>query len=305
MAAITAQIVKELREKTGCGMMDCKKALAATDGDMEKAVEFLREKGLATAAKKAGRIASEGLVTVSICDECKAGVVLEVNAETDFVAKNEEFRNFVASVATVILKQNPADVDALLALEMENGKTVDDALKEKIATIGENMNIRRFVRYEGNLIGYVHGEGRIGVMVKFNVGDASVCASEEFVAYAKNVAMQIAAINPAFLKRDEVPTEVVEKEKEILMAQAINEGKPANIAEKMVAGRIQKYYKENCLVEQEYVKNPDQTVKAYTEEVAKSLGTTIEIECFARLERGEGLEKKEENFADEVASMMK
>ena len=305
MAAITAQIVKELREKTGCGMMDCKKALVATDGDMDKAIEFLREKGLATAAKKAGRIASEGLVTVSICDECKAGVVLEVNAETDFVAKNEEFRNFVASVATVILKKNPQDVEALLALEMEEGKTVDAALKEKIATIGENMNIRRFVRYEGNLIGYVHGEGRIGVMVKFAVGDEAVCASEEFVAYAKNVAMQIAAINPAFLKREEVPQETVEKEKEILMAQAINEGKPAAIAEKMVAGRIQKYYKENCLVEQEYVKNPDQTVKAYTEEVAKSLGTTIEIECFARLERGEGLEKKEENFADEVASMMK
>lgn len=305
MAAITAQIVKELREKTGCGMMDCKKALAATDGDMEKAIEFLREKGLATAAKKAGRIASEGLVTVSICDECKAGVVLEVNAETDFVAKNEEFRNFVDSVATVILKKAPADIEALLALEIEDGKSVDAALKEKIATIGENMNIRRFVRYEGNLIGYVHGEGRIGVMVKFAVGNDAVCASEEFVSYAKNVAMQIAAINPAFLKREEVPSEVVEKEKEILMAQAINEGKPANIAEKMVAGRIQKYYKENCLVEQEYVKNPDQTVKAYTEEVAKSLGTTIEIECFARLERGEGLEKKEENFADEVASMMK
>ena len=305
MAAITAQIVKELREKTGCGMMDCKKALAATDGDMEKAIEFLREKGLATAAKKAGRIASEGLVTVSICDECKAGVVLEVNAETDFVAKNEEFRNFVQAVATVILKKNPADVEALLALEMEAGKTVDAALKEKIATIGENMNIRRFVRYEGNLIGYVHGEGRIGVMVKFNVGNEAVCANEEFVAYAKNVAMQIAAINPAFLKREEVPAETVEKEKEILMAQAINEGKPAAIAEKMVAGRIQKYYKENCLVEQEYVKNPDQTVKAYTEEVAKSLDTTIEIACFARLERGEGLEKKEENFADEVANMMK
>ena len=305
MAAITAQIVKELREKTGCGMMDCKKALSETNGDMEKAIEFLREKGLATAAKKAGRIASEGLVTVSICDECKAGVVLEVNAETDFVAKNEEFRNFVASVATVILKKAPQDVEALLALEIEDGKSVDAALKEKIATIGENMNIRRFVRYEGNLIGYVHGEGRIGVMVKFAVGNDAVCASEEFVSYAKNVAMQIAAINPAFLKREEVPTEVVEMEKEILMAQAINEGKPAAIAEKMVAGRIQKYYKENCLVEQEYVKNPDQTVKAYTEEVAKSLGTTIEIECFARLERGEGLEKKEENFADEVASMMK
>ena len=248
MAAITAQIVKELREKTGCGMMDCKKALAATDGDMEKAVEFLREKGLATAAKKAGRIAAEGLVTVSICDECKAGVVLEVNAETDFVAKNAEFREFVQAVATVILKKAPADVEALLALEMEDGKTVDAALKEKIATIGENMNIRRFVRYEGNLIGYVHGEGRIGVMVKFAVGDEAVCASEEFVAYAKNVAMQIAAINPAFLKREEVPAEVVEKEKEILMAQAINEGKPANIAERWLQAEFRSTTRKTALL---------------------------------------------------------
>ena len=226
MAAITAQIVKELREKTGCGMMDCKKALSETNGDMEKAIEFLREKGLATAAKKAGRIASEGLVTVSICDECKAGVVLEVNAETDFVAKNEEFRNFVASVATVILKKAPQDVEALLALEIEDGKSVDAALKEKIATIGENMNIRRFVRYEGNLIGYVHGEGRIGVMVKFAVGNDAVCASEEFVSYAKNVAMQIAAINPAFLKREEVPTEVVERKRKSLWLRLSTKASP-------------------------------------------------------------------------------
>ncbi len=305
MAAITAKSVSELREKTGCGMMDCKKALVATDGDMDKAIEFLREKGLATAAKKAGRIASEGIVNVTICDECGAGVVLEVNAETDFVAKNEEFRNFVDAVAKVILKKNPADVEALLALEIEDGKTVDAALKEKIATIGENMNIRRFVRYEGNLIGYVHGGGRIGVMVKFNLGDEAVAKNEAFAEYAKNVAMQIAAINPLYLDRASVPAEVVEKEKEILTAQAINEGKPANIAEKMVAGRINKYYKENCLVEQEYVKNPDLTITSYTAEVAKNLGTTIEIVSYTRLEKGEGLEKKEENFADEVASMMK
>ena len=305
MAAITAKSVSELREKTGCGMMDCKKALVATDGDMEKAIEFLREKGLATAAKKAGRVAAEGLVTVKICDECGAGVVLEVNAETDFVAKNAEFCAFVDAVAAVILKKAPADVEELLTLEIEEGKTVDAALKEKIATIGENMNIRRFTRYEGNLIGYVHGGGRIGVMVKFNLGDAEVAKSDAFVEYAKNVAMQIAAINPAYLDRASVPAEVIEKEKEILTAQAINEGKPAAIAEKMVAGRINKYYKENCLVEQEYVKNPDQTITAYTQEVANGLGTTIEIASYVRLEKGEGLEKKEENFADEVASMMK
>lgn len=303
MAAISAQIVKELREQTGCGMMDCKKALAASDGDMEKAVEFLREKGLATAAKKAGRIASEGIVTVVI--ENGVGVVLEVNAETDFVAKNAEFQSFVNSVAKVIIEKNPADVEALLALEFEADKTVEAALKEKIATIGENMNIRRFVRYDGDLIGYVHGGGRIGVLVKFNVGDSTVCASDAFVEYAKNVAMQIAAVNPLYITSADVPADVLEKEKEILTAQAINEGKPAAIAEKMVAGRIKKYYKEFCLVDQEYVKNPDQDVKAYTAEVAKALNTTIEITAFTRFEKGEGLEKKEENFADEVASMMK
>ncbi len=303
MAAISAQTVKELREQTGCGMMDCKKALAASDGDMEKAIEFLREKGLATAAKKAGRIASEGIVTVVI--ENGVGTVLEVNAETDFVAKNAEFQGFVNSVAKVIIEKNPADVDALLALDYEEGKTVDAALKEKIATIGENMNIRRFVRYEGDLIGYVHGGGRIGVLVKFNVGDSAVCASDAFVEYAKNIAMQIAAVNPLYITSADVPADVLDKEKEILTAQAINEGKPAAIAEKMVAGRIKKYYKEFCLVDQEYVKNPDQDVKAYTAEVAKALNTTIEIAAFTRLEKGEGLEKKEENFADEVASMMK
>jgi elongation factor Ts len=303
MAAITAQTVKELREMTGCGMMDCKKALAASDGDIDKAVEFLREKGLATAAKKAGRIASEGIVTVVI--DGKVGVDLEVNAETDFVAKNAEFQSFVAGVAKVVIEKNPADVEALLALEYEAGKSVDAALKEKIATIGENMNIRRFVRYEGNLVGYVHGGGKVGVMVKFNVADESKVETDEFKEYAKNVALQIAAMNPLYLTSADVPAEVLDKEKEILTAQAINEGKPAAIAEKMVAGRIKKYYKEFCLVDQEYVKDSDKTITTYTNDVAKSLGTTIEIAAFTRLEKGEGLEKKEENFADEVASMMK
>ena len=301
--AITAQAVKELREITGCGMMDCKKALAETDGDMEKAIEFLREKGLATAAKKAGRIASEGIVEVVI--EGKTGVVLEVNAETDFGAKNADFKAFVDGVAKVIIDKAPADVEALLALDYEDGKTVDAALKEKIATIGENMNIRRFVRYEGDLIGYVHGGGRIGVMVKFNVENSAAADTDEFKEYAKNVAMQIAAVNPLYVTSADVPAEVLAKEKEILTAQAINEGKPAAIAEKMVEGRIKKYYKEFCLVDQEYVKDPDLSVSSYTNNVAKSLGTAITIEAFTRLEKGEGLEKKEENFADEVASMMK
>lgn len=301
----TAQDVKELREKTGCGMMDCKKALSASDGDMEKAVEFLREKGLATAAKKAGRIASEGIVDVIIEDG--VGAALEVNSETDFVAKNEEFKTFVSNVTKQIIKENPADVDALLAsaYAANPSQTVKDALNEKIATIGENMNIRRFGRFEGTLVGYIHGGGRIGVIVKFNVGDAAAAETAEFKEYAKDIAMQVAAAYPQYTKKEDVPAEVLEKEKEILTAQAINEGKPAAIAEKMVAGRIQKYYKEFCLVEQPFIKDPDQSVTAYTKSVASKLGTTIEIVDYVRLEKGEGLEKKEENFADEVASMIK
>lgn len=301
----TAQDVKELREKTGCGMMDCKKALSASDGDMEKAVEFLREKGLASAAKKAGRIASEGLVDVVI--DGNVGAVLEVNSETDFVAKNAEFQTFVSNLTKQIIAENPADVDAFLAsaYAANPAQTVKDALNEKIATIGENMNIRRFGRFEGTLVGYIHGGGRIGVLVKFNLGDASKAETDEFKAYAKDIAMQVAAAYPQYTTPADVPAEVLDKEKEILTAQAVNEGKPAAIAEKMVAGRIKKYYKEFCLVEQPFIKDPDKSVTAYTDEVAKALGTSIEIVDYIRLEKGEGLEKKEENFADEVASMIK
>ena len=301
----TAQDVNELREKTGCGMMDCKKALAACEGDMEKAIDFLREKGLASAAKKAGRIASEGIVDVVI--ENGVGVAVEVNSETDFVGKNADFRSFVSSVAKQIIAENPADVAALLAAPYaENpAQTVDEALKEKIATIGENMNIRRFGRLEGTLVGYVHGEGRIGVVVKFNVGDAAKAETDEFKVYAKDVAMQVAAAYPEYTREDEIPADVIEKETEIFKAQAMNEGKPEAIAEKMVVGRLKKRFKELCLVDQPFVKDPDKTVAQYTEDTAKALGTTIEIATFVRLEKGEGLEKKEENFADEVASMMK
>lgn len=301
----TAQDVKALRELTGCGMMDCKKALTETNGDTEKAVEFLREKGLASAAKKAGRIASEGIVDVLI--EGNVGAVLEVNSETDFVAKNEEFRTFVNNVTKQVIKENPADVEALLDSKFiaNAEQTVREALSEKIATIGENMNIRRFGRFEGTLFAYVHGGGRIGVLVKFNLGDESKAADAKFQEYAKDIAMQVAAAYPKYVKSEDVPAEVLDKEKEILTAQAINEGKPAAIAEKMVAGRIKKYYKEFCLVEQEFVKDPDKTVTAYTQDVASALGTTIEIVDYIRLEKGEGLEKKEENFADEVASMVK
>ena len=302
--AFTAQDVKKLREMTNCGMMDCKKALTETDGDMDKAVEFLREKGLATAAKKAGRIASEGLVEAVVFEDGTA-VAVEVNSETDFVAKNVDFQNFVHAITEVIAKENPADVEALKEMKINDSQTVGEALTEKIATIGENMNIRRFERFEGINQAYIHAGGRIGVLVNFTVADASKAATDEFKTMAKDVAMQIAAVTPEFVRESEIPAERVEKEKEILTAQALNEGKPANIVEKMVVGRIKKFFKEICLVDQAFVKDQDITVAKYVENVAKSLGTEIEIVKFARLEKGEGLEKREDNFADEVASMIK
>lgn len=301
--AFTAADVKNLRERTGCGMMDCKKALTESNGDMDKAIEFLREKGLAAAAKKSGRIAAEGLV-VSVKDDAKkVGVVLEVNAETDFVAKNEKFVNFVNDVALTIINENPADMDALMACKCANSEmTVEEELREKILTIGENMKIRRFERMEGDLVAYVHGGGRIGVMVQFNTDLAD---KEEFDAYAKDIAMQIAAVTPQYLNESEVPAEVVEKEKEILTVQAMNEGKPANIAEKMVAGRIKKFFKDVCLVDQQFVKDSEKSVAQYTADTAKALGGSIEIVKFVRFEKGEGLEKREENFAEEIAKMVK
>ncbi len=301
--AFTAADVKNLRERTGCGMMDCKKALTESNGDMDKAIEFLREKGLAAAAKKSGRIAAEGLV-VSVKDDAKkVGVVLEVNAETDFVAKNEKFVNFVNDVALTIINENPADMDALMACKCANSEmTVEEELREKILTIGENMKIRRFERMEGDLVAYVHGGGRIGVMVQFNTDLAD---KAEFDAYAKDIAMQIAAVAPQYLNENEVPADVVAKEKEILTVQAMNEGKPANIAEKMVAGRIKKFFKDVCLVDQQFVKDSEKTVAAYTADTAKALGGSIEIVKFVRFEKGEGLEKREENFAEEIAKMVK
>jgi elongation factor Ts len=299
----TAKDVQSLRERTGCGMMDCKKALVETDGDAEKAIELLREKGLAAAAKKAGRIAAEGLVVSLVDDSKKVGVVLEVNSETDFVAKNSDFVAFVNAVAKTIIDNNPADVETLSAMQIAGGTmTVAEALTEKISTIGENMKIRRFERLEGDLIAYVHGEGRIGVMVKF---DTDVAGKDGFKEFGKDVAMQVAAAMPQYLKKEEVPSQIIEKEKEILTAQAINEGKPANIAEKMVVGRIVKFYKEVCLVEQAFVKNGDITVEAYANQTAEQLGGKITITGFVRYEKGEGLEKREDNFADEVAGMMK
>ena len=302
--AFTAKDVKDLRERTGCGMMDCKKALTETDGDFEKAIEYLREKGLAAATKKAGRIAADGMVFATVDRENKLGVVVEVNSETDFVAKNEMFREFVADVASVVAKENPATVEELLTKAMPNGDTVEAALQEKILVIGENLKIRRFVRYEGPCVAYIHAGGTHGVLVNFEVSD-EVFAKPEFEAYGKDIAMQIAAANPSYLNKEEVPAEVLEKEKEILTQQAINEGKPAAIAEKMVAGRINKYYKENCLVEQEFVKDDKQTITTYTNATAKALGGDIKIVAFTRFEKGEGIEKKVDDFAAEVAAMSK
>ncbi len=294
----TAQDVKELREKTGCGMMDCKKALSETNGDMEKAIDFLREKGLATAQKKSGRIASEGIVKAYLTDDKKIGVLVEVNSETDFVAKNDEFQAFVEEVAKIVVEKAPADVEELKTLPCGEG-TVGDALTALIAKIGENMNIRRFSRIEGNVCSYTHGGGRIGVLVE---AEAALDSEEKYEA-ARDAAMQIAAINPLYLTSETVPAEDLEKEKGILMAQIKedpkNASKPDAIIEKMMGGKINKFFEQNCLLQQEFVKDNDQKVGKYLE----SKG--VKLVNFVRFEKGEGLEKKEDNFADEVASMIK
>ncbi len=301
--AFTAKDVQALRERTGCGMMDCKKALTESNGDMDKAIELLREKGLAAVAKKSGRIAAEGLVYGIVDNDKKVGALIEVNSETDFVAKNQDFIDFVEQCAKTVIAENPADVDALMNVNaFGTSETIAAVLQEKVLTIGENLKIRRFVRLEGDLITYIHGNGRIGVIVKF---DTDVADKDGFADFSKDIAMQIAAAAPAYLNKEAVPADTIAKEKEILTAQAINEGKPANIAEKMVAGRINKYYKEVCLLEQEFVKDGDLTITKYTEQTAKALGGNIQIVDFARFEKGEGLEKRNDNFADEVANMVK
>ena len=290
---ITAELVKQLREKTGAGMMDCKKVLTETDGDMEKAAELLRERGIAKAAKKSDRIAAEGLVYAYVSDDKKIGSIVEVNAETDFVAKNEEFKKFVQEVALQVAEKDPKDVEDLLNQKyLDTDKTVKEVLTDKIATIGENMTIRRFARFEtdGLVESYIHGDGKIGVLVNFEKGDSEV---------AKDICMQIAAARPEYLDRESVPAEKVEKEMEILKAQAMNEGKPAEIAEKMVQGRIGKFYGEICLLEQEFVKDSSIKVGKLLEQKG------YKIVEYVRFEKGEGLEKKEENFAEEVMKQIK
>lgn len=305
--AISAKDVMELRKQTDCGMMECKKALTEADGDFAKAVEILRERGLATAAKKAGRVAAEGMVYADYCPECKVGVVIEVNAETDFVAKNDKFVAFVKDAAKVIMQENPADVEALMSSKMGEG-TVDDALKQLILVIKENIKVRRFVRYEGPCAAYVHGGGTHAVLVGFETSD-EVAAKAEFAAYGKDIAMQIAASNPSYVDQASVPAEVVEKEKEIMLAQMSNDPKTANkpdaVKAKMIEGKIKKFFKENCLVEQEFVKDGNLTVAQYTAKAAKELGGDIKIVKFTRFQKGEGLEKRSDDFAAEVASMVK
>ncbi|MGN0504172.1 MAG: translation elongation factor Ts [Ruminococcus sp.] len=302
--AFTAQDVKALREKTGCGMMDCKKALTEANGDMDAAIDFLREQGLAKQAKKASRIAAEGIAFALTNDNNTAGVVIEVNSETDFVAKNEDFQNFVKTCALTVIENSPADVDALKACTAYGtDMTVEALLQEKVLTIGENLQIRRFERFDTPCVGYVHAGGKIGVMVTFDT-DVDTTA-DAFVAYGKDVAMQIAAMNTQYLNADAVPAEVLEHEKKIMRELVINEGKPEAIADKIVAGKISKFYKENCLVDQEFVKDNKMNIKQYTDSVAKSLGGTITITGFVRYEKGEGIEKRQDDFAAEVASMVK
>ncbi len=302
--AFTAKDVQALREKTGCGMMDCKKALVESDGNMDAAVDYLREKGLASQAKKASRVAAEGAVVV--CIDGNAGVVIEVNSETDFVAGNDEFKNFVEQVAKIAVKENPADVDALLACKDANGVTVDELKQEIFLKFRENIQIRRFVREEGTLVSYIHGAGKIGVMVKFDTTNAD---SDIFKEVSKDIAMQIAAANPLYLDREAVPAEVLEKEKGILISQMKEDPKMANKPEavlgKIVEGKIGKYYSEVCLMDQAFVKDGDFTVSKYIAAKAKEMGGDIKVVSFVRFEKGEGIQKREDNFADEVASMIK
>ena len=302
MANITAKDVSALRERTGVGMMDCKKALVEADGDFEKAIVLLREKGLATQAKKAGRIAAEGLVIAAV--EGNVGAIVEVNSETDFVANTDDFKNFVNLVCKTVIEANPADVDALKAAKTSTGRTVEEELQELFLKIRENIQIRRFARLEGTLVSYVHGGGRIGVIVKLDtdLGDkALVCG--------KDVALQVASMNAPYLDRAHVPADVLEGEKKIMLAQMAEDpkmkNKPEQVLAKIVDGKIGKYYSENCLVDQEFIKDGELTVGKYVDKCAKELGGSIKVAEYVRYERGEGIAKREDNFADEVASMIK
>ena len=301
--AFTAKDVQALREKTGCGMMDCKNALKETDGNMEAAIDYLREKGLASQAKKASRVAAEGQVVALV--EGEVAAVIEVNSETDFVAGNDEFKAFVNLCAKAVIANNPADVDALLASTYQ-GKTVSEYKEDIFLKFRENIQIRRFVRIEGKAVSYVHAGGKIGVLVELAT---DLDMSDALVAMGKNVAMQVAAMNPGYLDQASVPAEDLDKEKAILVAQMKEDpkmaGKPEAVLAKIVDGKIGKFYKENCLVEQQYVIDGDLTVGKYVASVAKELGSDIKVASFVRFEKGEGIQKREDDFASEVASMIK
>ena len=303
MANITAQMVKELRESTGAGMMDCKKALQEAEGNMEKAVDLLREKGLSKAAKKAGRVAAEGLVAIEMNDDNTVASMVEVNSETDFVAKNEDFKVFVKDAACMALATDKEDIASLLGETHKEGITLQEVLNNRVAKIGEKLDFRRFAKVvtNGQVAGYIHGGGKIGVIVEMETEarDAKV------LELGKDVAMQVAAMNPKYVSRDEVDAEYIAHETEVLTQQALNEGKPANIVEKMVKGRLEKELKEVCLLEQTFVKNPDITVKQLVADVAKAVGSDIKVVKVVRFEVGEGIQKREENFAEEVAKQLK
>ena len=302
MATITAGMVKELREMTGAGMMDCKNVLVEADGDMDKAVELLREKGLAKAAKKAGRVAAEGLVKLAFSDDAKKAAVIEVNSETDFVAKNDEFVDFVQTLANMAIDAEP-DMDKFMQLQYTDEGTVQEALNNKIAKIGENMNIRRFANFSQPgcvYVGYVHGAGKIGVIV----GLETEASAAEVEVVGKDVAMQVASMSPKFVDDTEVDADWLEEEKKIAVQQLLNEGKPEAMLERIIPGKMKAILKEVCLVDQKFVKNGDLTVKQYVDEAAKELGKPIRVASMVRFEVGEGIEKKEENFAEEVAKQM-
>ncbi len=308
MASFTAKDVAALREKTNAGMMDCKKALTEADGDMDKAIDFLREKGLAAQAKKSGRIAAEGVVLTYTDEANQVSVVVEVNSETDFVAKNDTFRALVEGVAKTVAEQNPATVEELQDMQMAGkNETVAAAFQEAVLSIGENMKIRRFARVEGPAATYVHGGGSVGVIVTFDT-DAATAATAEFKEMGKDVAMQVAAMSPQYLDPASVPADVLEHEKGIMIAQMKEDPKMANkpdaVLEKIVVGKVGKFYKEVCLLDQQYVKDGDMDVKGYVASVAKKLGADIKVTGFIRYAKGEGLQKKEENFADEIAKMV-
>ena len=308
--SFTAQDVKALREKTGVGMMKCKQALTEADGDMDKAIDILREQGAAVSAKKAGRAAADGVVLAYTDEAAKVSVLVEVNSETDFVAKNEKFTDFVLGVAKTIAAENPADVDALNEMNLYGtDRSIQETLQDLVLSIGENMKIRRFVREEGHIASYIHMGGAVGVLVKFDTTD-DIAATEEFKVMGKDVAMQIAAMTPLYLNPESVPADVVEHEKGIIKVQLSEDpkmaGKPEKVLDGIITGKLNKYYKENCLLNQEFVKAENhEDVAKYIASVAKKLGGDIKAVSFVRYAKGEGIEKKEENFAAEIASLVK